>query len=173
MCRHLTGLINSFYGPLCDTVHLHTVCRYRWRSQAQQWLLLSRYSLKMWWWTWILCLSLSSLTRSGPHTTFVSLMISSLQQRYLWRSHFISRDRELLLFVQEAWWARGAVWRDEKNLPPTRVWTQNHPVRGEFLYWLSYPGHYFHIVLRLRIMGAIPPLPHIPSWRVQGKIYQL
>jgi hypothetical protein len=40
---------------------------------------------------------------------------------------------------------------------------------------LKRPGHYprahFHLLLKLIMSGAIPPLPHMPSWRAQGQIY--
>ena len=29
---------------------------------------------------------------------------------------------------------------------------------------------HFHLVPKLRMSGTIPPFPHVPSWRVEGKV---
>ena len=51
----------------------------------------------------------------------------------------LPRERGPVLIVQEAGWDLGPYWRDAKNLPPTGIWSRDHPTRGESLYLMSYP----------------------------------
>ena len=56
--------------------------------------------------------------------------------------------------LQEAGWARGAVWTGSENIAPTGIRSPDRPVRSQSLYRLSYPAHISH-VLNLLMQKAV------------------
>jgi hypothetical protein len=57
-----------------------------------------------------------------------------------------TRERDMILIVEETGWAPGPVWTGVENLAPTGIRSPDRQVRSESLYRLSYRGP--HVLLK-------------------------
>jgi hypothetical protein len=62
--------------------------------------------------------------------------------------------KELVLTVQEDWWAPGPFWKSAKNLAPTRILSLDHPASSMSLHRLRYPGPNTIVSIYLTILTA-------------------